>query len=1551
MFKKFIQRPVLAISISLAIVFLGVLAIKTRPVSQFPDIAPPRVNIFIAYPGANANVLVESTLIPLERAINGVQGMIYLTSDATSAGEATVQIVFEPGTDPNAAVVNVKTRVDAIMNNLPPLVQREGIIITPIQPSMLMYVNLFSTDKNADEKFLYNYASVHIIPELQRIKGMGRAQILGSRTYAMRIWLKPDRMRAYNVSAEEVMKAMEEQSIIGRPGRLGQASGKTAQSLEFTLSYKGRFNKPEEYENIIVRATKDGELLKLRDVAEVELGSEFFDIYSNKDGYASASIVLKQNFGTNASEVIARTKEKLEELKKDLPPGMDYEINYDVSKFVDASIDKVMHTLVEAFILVALVVFVFLGDWRSTLIPIIAVPVSLVGAFVFMQMFGLTINLITLFALVLAIGIVVDDAIVVVEAVHAKMEETHLSPFHAVKLVLGEISGAVIAITLIMTAVFVPIAFMTGPVGVFYRQFSITMASSIVLSGIVALTLTPVLCAMILKNNHGKPKKRTPVNRFIQWFNQRFDKLTGRYTRLLELIANRRLVTFGLLAAFGVGIFGVNKTLPSGFIPNEDQGQIYAVVQTPPGSTLERTNEVSRQLQHIAEEIGDIQSVTSLAGYEILTEGRGSNAGTCLINLKDWEQRKHSVKEIIEELEEKTRDLGAVVEYFEPPAVPGYGSSDGFSLRLLDKNSTVDYQEFDQINAGFMKALKQRKELSGLFTFYAANYPQYEIEIDNEKAMQKGVSIGAAMENLNILIGSTYEQGFTRFNTFYKVYTQSGPGYRRLPSDVLQLFVKNNRDEMVPYSSFTTLKKTQGPNEITRFNLYTSSTIRGVPAAGYTTGDAIEAIREVAAQTLPNGYDIAWEGLSYDEANRGNEALYIFAVVLIFVYLVLASQYESFIIPLAVVCSLPAGVFGSFLLLKLMGLSNDIYAQIGLIMLIGLLGKNAVLIVEFAVQKHNQGATILTAAIEGAKARFRPILMTSFAFIAGLVPLVRATGAGAVGNKTIGASALGGMLLGTLFGVIIVPGLYYIFATWARGRKLIQDEDENPLTEDFVGNRPGTSLLKKMSKVGLLMKVARRKRRDGSLQKITGAVIILFSIWSCSTPQAITKAESRILPASYNSSTDTVNITRMNWREYFGDQYLNALIDTALKNNQELNILLQEIEISKNEIRARRGEYLPFVNLGLASGIEKPGRYTRAGALEEQLEVKPGRRFPEPLQDHYLGATASWEIDIWKKLRNARKSAISRYLASIEGRNFMVTNLIAEIADAYYELMALDNLQETIQQSIDIQTNALKVVRLQKESARLTQLAVNRFSAQLLHTQNLQYEIRQRITEAENRINFLTARFPQPIFRSSKMFDAIRTDTVMAGIPAQLLQQRPDIQQAEFNLAAARLDVDVARANFYPSLRISAGLGFQAFNPAFLINPESILFNLAGDLMAPLVNKNGIRAAYNTATAQQVQAVYNYERVILNAYVDVLNQLSKMNNYKESYETKSREVEILKQSIGIANNLFNSARADYGEVLLTQREAMESKMELIEIKMKQLNARVNIYRALGGGWQ
>lgn len=1053
MFSNIIKRPVLSIMISLIIVFLGILGITTLPVTQFPAISPPTVKVTAEYPGANGELLVKTVIIPLERAINGVPGMKYMTSDATNTGEANIQIVFDLGTDPNQASLNVQNRIAKVINKLPPLVIREGLLTSLEQPAMLMYVNLYSKDPHTDERFLYNYADINIVPELSRLKGIGNARILGTREYSMRIWLKPDRMLAYKISPEEVMKALNDQSLEAAPGKTGESSGKRSQAFEYVMKYSGRYSTKEEYENIILRANPNGESLHLKDVADIEFGSLFYDIYSNLNGRPSAAIVLKQYYGSNASQVIKEVKDKLEKLKANFPAGMNYEISYDVSKFLDASIEKVFHTLGEAFILVGIVVFIFLGDWRSTLIPALAVPVSLIGTFVFMQFFGLTLNLITLFALVLAIGIVVDNAIVIIEGVHAKMAEEHLSAVQATKKVVHELSGAIIAITFVMAAVFIPVAFMSGPVGIFYRQFSVTMATAIILSGVVALTLTPALCAIMLKNTHGKPRKKTPVNRFLDAFNNWFDRLTGRYARLLRRIVNRRVVTWGLLLAFCAGTWVLSTTVPPGFIPNEDQGMIYAVIQAPPGSSLERTNEISERLQKIAEKIDGIQSVSALAGYEVLTEGTGSNSGTCLINLKDWNERKHSAEEIIEELEEKAKDIpGATIEFFQPPAVPGYGAAGGFDLRLLDKTGTSDYKKFEKVNTDFVAALRKRKELTALFSFYSASYPQYMLKIDNEIAQQKGVTIANAMQTLGTLVGSNYETSFIRFGRLYKVMVQAAPQYRALPEDIMKLYVKNDHDEMVPISTFMKMEKMYGLNEITRYNMFTSSAIKGSPAPGYSSGDAIKAIQEVAAATLPRGYDIDWGGMTKDEVGRGNEAIYIFLICLAFVYMILASQYESFLLPLAVILSLPAGIFGAFLFLKLLNLENNIYAQVGMVMLIGLLGKNAVLIVEFAAQKHQQGVSVFRSAIEGAKVRFRPILMTSLAFIAGLIPLVFAAGPGAIGNRTIGTAAAGGMLFGTVFGVIVVPGLYYLFAKLASKRKLIKDEVEIPLTEELEHN-------------------------------------------------------------------------------------------------------------------------------------------------------------------------------------------------------------------------------------------------------------------------------------------------------------------------------------------------------------------------------------------------------------------------------------------------------------------------------------------------------------------
>lgn len=1033
---------------------MGALALVKLPVTQFPSISPPKVNVVAEYPGANNELMTKAVIIPLERALNGVPGMKYMASDAGNDGEGMIQIVFNLGTDPNQASLNVQNRVASVVNKLPPLVVREGVKISREESNMLMYINLYSTDSLADQKFLFNFADINLLSELRRVDGVGYADILGNREYAMRIWLKPDRLQAYKISADEVMEALSAQSLEASPGKTGESSGKRSQTFEYVLKYPGRFTTEEEYGNIILKSTPNGEMVRLKDVARVEFGSSMYDIYSNLNGKPSAAVVLKQSYGSNASQVIKDVKEKLKQIKaSSFPKGMDYEISYDVSTFLDASMEKVVHTLIEAFLLVGLVVFIFLGDWRSTLIPTIAVPVSLIGTFVFMQYFGITLNLITLFALVLAIGIVVDNAIVVVEAVHAKMETKHLAPVQATEEAMHEISGAIIAITLVMAAVFIPVSFMSGPVGIFYRQFSITMATSIILSGVIALTLTPALCAMMLKNTHGQPKKKTVLNRLLAGFNNWFNGLSARYRSILRLIVNRRVITFGMLILFSVGTWYFNNALPSGFIPNEDQGMLYAVIQTPPGSSLERTNEIAERLQKIAEGIEDIQSVSCLAGYEILTEGTGANSGTCLINLKSWSERKHSAQEVIEEIEEKSRDIaGATIEFFQPPAVPGYGAAGGFELRLQDKAGSGDYKKMETVSNDFVAALNQRPELSSVFSFYSASFPQYMLHIDNDIAQQKGVTIENATNTLSTLIGSNYEISFIKFGRQYKVIVQASPEYRALPEDILKLYVKNDRDEMVPFSAFMTMEKVYGLSEITRHNLYNASEISGQAAPGFSSGEAIKAINEVAEKTLPRGFGIDWAGISKDEVARGNEAMYIFLICLAFVYLILSAQYESFILPLVVILSLVTGVFGAFLLLKVAGLENNIYAQVAVIMLIGLLGKNAVLIVEFAVQRHRAGDSVFEAAVEGSVARFRPILMTSFAFIAGLIPLVFATGPGAIGNRTIGSASAGGMLIGTVFGVLLIPGLYYLTGRESEKVHFVEDESENPLTEEIDHN-------------------------------------------------------------------------------------------------------------------------------------------------------------------------------------------------------------------------------------------------------------------------------------------------------------------------------------------------------------------------------------------------------------------------------------------------------------------------------------------------------------------
>ncbi len=1021
----------MSLVISLIIVLLGVLALFKIPVTQFPDIVPPSVTVTANYTGANAEVCANAVAIPLERAINGVPGMTYMSTVTSNNGVTNIQVFFKVGTDPDVAAVNVQNRVTTVLDELPEEVIKSGVTTEKEVNSMLMYLNIMSSDTAADEKFIYNFTDINILKELKRIDGVGFVNIMGLQDYAMRVWLKPDRMNAYNLSTNEIVAAIRNQNVEAAPGKAGESSGKDAQSLQYVIKYTGKFFKPEQYENIVIRSDNSGSFLRLKDVADVEFGSLSYSMTSKTDGRPSASIMIKQRPGSNAREVIANIKNRMDELKQSsFPPGMTYNISYDVSRFLNASIHEVLRTLIEAFILVFIIVFLFLQDIRSTIIPALAVPVAIIGTLFFMQALGFSLNLMTLFALVLSIGIVVDNAIVVVEAVHTKMAQHNLPAYEATVASMKEISGAIIAITLVMSAVFVPVAFMEGPVGIFYRQFSITLAIAIVISGINAVTLTPALCAIILKPaHHPVAGKGNILQRFFGGFNKRYDQMLGKYRFLMVNITGKRLIIVAILVGFFVATWGMNAVLPTGFIPPEDQGMVYVNVTTPAGATLERTEKVLDKLEAIASKTEGVESVSTLAGYNLMNDIAGASYGMLMINLKPWDKRKH-VNDIIALLTEKSKVVtDASIQFFAPPTVPGFGNAGGFELRLLNKNGDDAITQTAEQTKRFIEKLSQSKEVTNVVTGFDPYFPQYMIHIDQEMAAKKGINIDNALGTLKTLLGSYYASNFIRFGQMYKVMLQAAPGYRRKPEDMLDLYVKNDKGEMVPYSTFIKLEKVYGPEQLTRYNMYLSALINGDAAKGYSSGDVIKKVEAVVKETLPRGFSMEWSGMTREEVLAGNQATFIFIICLVFVYLLLAAQYESFLLPLAVILSLPTGIFGSYFLLKVTGLENNIYAQVALVMLIGLLGKNAILIVEYAVLVRKKGHSVLESAIEGAVLRLRPILMTSLAFVAGLIPLCFAHGAGAAGNRSIGTAAAGGMLMGTIFGVVLIPGLYFIFAS------------------------------------------------------------------------------------------------------------------------------------------------------------------------------------------------------------------------------------------------------------------------------------------------------------------------------------------------------------------------------------------------------------------------------------------------------------------------------------------------------------------------------------------
>ncbi|KIC95853.1 efflux RND transporter permease subunit [Flavihumibacter solisilvae] len=1031
MLKTFIERPVLSTVVSIILTLLGLLSLYSLPITLFPDIAPPTVQVTATYPGANAEVVARAVATPLEEAINGVENMTYMTSTSSNDGTMTLNVFFKLGTDPDLASVNVQNRVSKAVSQVPVEVVQAGISTQKQQNSMIFVPLVFSTDSSYDETFLQNYSKINIIPEIQRVPGVGQAMVFGAKDYSMRIWLKPDRLTANNLSTQDVLNAIREQNIEAAPGRFGQSS---KESFEYILKYKGKLSKNQEYEEIILKADPDGSVVKLKDVARIEFGAFSYSANTMIAGKPGIGIAVFQTAGSNANDILTEVDKVMKKASQSFPKGIEYFNMYNAKEFLDASIDQVKETLIEAFILVFLVVFIFLQDFRSTLIPAIAVPVAIIGTFFFMQLFGFTINLLTLFALVLAIGIVVDDAIVVVEAVHSKMERTKQSARQATVESMSEISGAIISITLVMTAVFVPVGFIQGPAGVFYKQFAFTLAIAILISALNALTLSPALSALLLKNNHSHDEGHTVVQngfgaRFFKAFNAGFKATTDKYKRSLQFLFRHKWVAIGGLIVVTLSSFWLMRTTPSGFIPTEDQGFVIYSVNLPPGASLDRTEKVMAKVDSLLQQVEAVERRGAVNGLNIVANANSSAYGVGFIRMKPVKERGpvKDINEIIGVLNQKFSVIKeASIFLFVYPTIQGFGNTSGFEFILQDRTGG-QLDKLANTAYGLIGALMQRPEIAYAFTTFNTGNPQYMLDINEAKAKQLGVSISELMQTLQVYYGSSLVSDFNRFGKYYRVIVQADIPYRAEPTSLNNIYVKNNLGQMVPVNNLVSLQRVFGPETVNRNNLFNAVTINGMPKPGYSSGDAIKAIEEVTAEFLPRGYTYEWAGMTREEIGAGSQTIFIFLLSILFVYFLLAAQYESYILPLSVILTIPTGMLGVFAFINLAGIENNIYVQVGLIMLVGLLAKNAILIVEYALQRRRNGLTLVAAALEAAQLRLRPILMTSFAFIVGLLPLTWASGGSALGNRSIGTGALGGMFTGVVLGIFIIPVLFIIF--------------------------------------------------------------------------------------------------------------------------------------------------------------------------------------------------------------------------------------------------------------------------------------------------------------------------------------------------------------------------------------------------------------------------------------------------------------------------------------------------------------------------------------------
>jgi len=1526
----FIKRPIFEGVLSIAIFVMGLLALFQLPISEYPEVVPPTIVVKATYPGANPKTIAETVASPLEQAINGVEGSLYMFSQATGEGVMTLTVTFNLGTDADKAEVQVQNRVAQALPKLPEEVRNLGVTTTKQSPDLTMVVHLFSPDNRYDKVYIRNYATLQVKDVLARIPGAGDVEVFGSGDYSMRIWLNPDKVAARNLTASDVVAAIREQNVQVAGGAIGAQPVSSPVNFEMQVNVKGRLISEEEFGNIIVKTGPNGEKTLLKDVARIELGAGSYSLESLLNNKTAVAIPIFQTPGANALELSKNVRAKMAELKKNFPEGLDYDVVYDPTVFVRHSIEAVIHTLCEAILLVVLVVIIFLQTWRAAIIPLAAVPVSLIGTFALMLAFGFSINALSLFGLVLAIGIVVDDAIVVVENVERNIARG-LSSYDASRQAMNEVTGPIVATALVLCAVFVPTAFISGLTGQFYKQFALTIAISTVISAFNSLTLSPALCAVLLKDHHA-PKDRLsrlmdfsfgwffrPFNRVFAWAGERYSTGVGSVLRKAVIA----LIGYGGLVVLTGWSF--NK-VPTGFVPLQDKQYLVAFAQLPDGASLDRTEAVIRRMSDIGLKQPGVEAAVAFPGLSISGFSVAPNAGIVFFTLKPFEERRTpnlSGPAIAAALNQKLSSIqDAYVLAVPPPAVMGLGTIGGFKLYVEDR-ADLGYDALYQNLQNVIGKSYQTPGLAGVFSMFTVNVPQLDADVDRVKAKTQGVPLQNLFETMQIYLGSLYVNDFNRFGRTYEVIAQADSQFRTHPEDITRLKTRNDKGEMVPLGAVVKVMESHGPDRVMRYNGFPAAEINGAPAPGYSSGQAEALMSKLATDNLPRGMSFEWTDLTYQRILAGNTIVYIGPLCILLVFLVLAALYESFRLPLAIILIVPMCLLCAITGVWLKGSDNNIFTQIGLIVLVGLACKNAILIVEFAKRKQDEGMTPFDAAIEACKLRLRPILMTSIAFIAGVFPLVVSQGAGAEMRQAMGIAVFSGMIGVTLFGLFLTPVFYVTLMKLGGKKKTAQAPGVVP---------PGKgAAVTGVVTVALLFTLAATSVKAGPL-----------------TVGPDYQTPTNVIPANYKAADlgawkegkPLDSVPKGNWWEVFGDAGLNALETQALQANQELKAAVARVDQARDTARVARGDLLPAVSLN--PSFVREGYSPNANPSFGPLTANT---FSTPLD-------LSYEVDLWGRVRRQFQGAHAEAQASLADYYNVLLTLQADVAENYFALRSLDAEIATVRGTVDLRREQVRLVQSQLEGGIGSELEVAQAQTEQATTEAEAAALAHQRDELEDAIAILAGKNPAG-FKLAAVADANWNPgppEIPAGLPSDLLEHRPDVAKAERQLAAANAKIGVAKAAFFPVLTLTGSAGYLSGDLSSLFNWDSRTWSIGPSLSLPLFAGGRNRAGYKYAQAAFLESVALYRQQVLVAFGEVEDSLSGINHFAVQAEAQQRAVTSARRAQELATQRYRSGLVAYIEVVDASRDALTAERANAELAGQRLIATVQLIKALGGGW-